>query len=43
MILIVQPDGNILQNSVWDSGTFETRGEGRKELHRKCVSGLFEG
>lgn len=35
MILIVQPDGNILQNSVWDSGTFETRGEGRKNYTRK--------
>lgn len=35
MILIIQPDGSILQNSVWDSGTFETRGEGRKNYTRK--------
>lgn len=29
-IIVTQPDGQVLRNSVWDSGTFDTRNEGRK-------------
>ena len=35
MIVITQPDGNILQSSVWDSGSFDTKSEGRKNYTRK--------
>jgi hypothetical protein len=29
-IIVTQPDGQVLRNSVWDSGTFDTRNEGKK-------------
>jgi predicted nucleic acid-binding Zn-ribbon protein len=35
MIVINQPDGRVLQNSAWDSGTFDTKSEGRKNFTRK--------
>jgi predicted nuclease with TOPRIM domain len=30
IIIVTQPDGQVLQNSVWDAGSFETHNEGRK-------------
>src|SRR5258706_8408065 len=35
MIVITEPDGHVLQNSTWDSGSFETRSEGKKGYTRK--------
>ena len=35
VIVIVKPDGQVLQNSVWDAGSFETRNEGRKNYTLK--------
>jgi len=35
MIVITEPDGNVLQNSAWDSGSFETKSEGKKNYTRK--------
>ena len=35
MVVIIQPDGSTLQSSVWDSGSFETKSEGRKNYTRK--------
>ena len=35
MIVINQPDGHVLQSSAWDSGTFETKSEGKKYYTRK--------
>src|SRR6185436_6511219 len=29
-VVIIQPDGSVLQNSVWDAGSFETRNDGTK-------------
>jgi hypothetical protein len=29
-LVVTQPDGKVLENSAWDSGTFDTREEGRK-------------
>jgi peptidoglycan hydrolase CwlO-like protein len=29
-IVVLQPDGSVLKNSVWDFGTFDTRNEGKK-------------
>jgi uncharacterized phage infection (PIP) family protein YhgE len=33
--VVVQPDGQVLQSTVWDSGTFESKGEGKKNFTRK--------
>ncbi|MBK5270736.1 MAG: hypothetical protein JJE22_06960, partial [Bacteroidia bacterium] len=35
VIIVTQPDGSVLQNSVWDAGSFETRNEGRKNYSLK--------
>jgi uncharacterized phage infection (PIP) family protein YhgE len=35
MIVIIEPDGHVLQSSTWDSGSFDTRTEGRKSYTRK--------
>jgi myosin heavy subunit len=35
MIVITQPDGNVLQSSTWDSGSFDTKTEGKKNYTRK--------
>jgi myosin heavy subunit len=35
MIIITKPDGSTLQSSVWDSGTFDTKAEGRRNYTRK--------
>jgi len=35
VIIVTQPDGQVLQNSVWDGGTFETRNEGKKTYSLK--------
>lgn len=34
-VVITQPDGQILQNSTWDSGTFDTKADGRKSFTRR--------
>jgi hypothetical protein len=34
MVVVLQPDGRVLKNSVWESGTFETK-EGKKIYSRK--------
>jgi hypothetical protein len=34
MIVVLQPDGRVVKNSVWESGTFETK-EGKKVYSRK--------
>lgn len=33
--VLVQPDGQVLQSTVWDSGTFDSKNEGRKNFTRK--------
>jgi len=30
-VVIVKPDGEVMQNSVWDAGEFDTRNEGKKK------------
>jgi myosin heavy subunit len=35
MVVITKPDGSTLQSSVWDSGTFDTKAEGKKNYTRK--------
>ena len=35
VIVIIEPDGHILQNSVWESGSFDTKTEGKKNYTRK--------
>jgi len=35
MISIIQPDRQVLQNSNWDSGAFDTKSDGRKNYTRK--------
>ena len=35
VIVVTKPDGQVLQNSVWDAGSFETRNEGRKNYTLK--------
>jgi hypothetical protein len=34
MVVVLQPDGRVVKNSVWESGTFETK-EGKKIYSRK--------
>ncbi|MBC7947308.1 MAG: hypothetical protein H7Y42_05475 [Chitinophagaceae bacterium] len=34
-VVVKEPDGGILQNSAWDSGSFETKGEGKQSYTRK--------
>jgi hypothetical protein len=34
MVVVLQPDGRVVKNSVWESGTFETK-EGKKVYSRK--------
>lgn len=36
MVVVLQPDGRVLKNSVWESGTFETK-EGKKVYSRKII------
>jgi hypothetical protein len=36
VVVVLQPDGTVLKNSVWESGTFETR-EGKKVYSRKII------
>ena len=33
--VLIQPDGEVLQSTVWDSGTFDVKNEGRKSFTRK--------
>ena len=33
--VLVRPDGQVLQSTVWDSGTFEAKNEGKKNYTRK--------
>ncbi|MES1197931.1 MAG: hypothetical protein ABUL41_01485 [Chitinophagaceae bacterium] len=35
VIVLLEPDGQVLQNSVWDAGSFETRNEGKKNYSLK--------
>jgi myosin heavy subunit len=35
IIIVTQPNGQVLQNSVWDAGSFVTRNEGRKNYTMK--------
>jgi DNA repair exonuclease SbcCD ATPase subunit len=34
-VIITQPDGKVLQNSAWESGMFDSNGQGRKSYTRK--------
>lgn len=42
MVVVLQPDGKVLQNSIWDTGTFDTP-EGKKtyshKMHIDCPKG----
>lgn len=33
--VLIQPDGHVMQSTVWDSGTFDVKNEGRKNFTRK--------
>ena len=33
--VLLKPDGQVLQNSAWDSGNFETKNDGKKSFTRK--------
>ena len=33
--VLIQPDGQVMQSTVWDSGTFDVKNEGRKNFTRK--------
>lgn len=33
--VLVKPDGQVLQSTVWDSGTFDSKSEGKKNFTRK--------
>ncbi|HET6996146.1 MAG TPA: hypothetical protein VFI06_14235, partial [Chitinophagaceae bacterium] len=43
MIVINEPDGRVLQSSAWDSGTFDTKTEGRKNFTRKMKFDYTKG
>jgi transposase len=33
--VVLMPDGKVMQSTVWDSGTFDTKGDGKKNFTRK--------
>ncbi len=33
--VLLKPDGNVLQSTVWDSGSFDTKNDGKKSFTRK--------
>jgi len=43
MIVINQPDGHVLQNSAWDSGSFDTKTDGTKYYTRKMKFDYMKG
>ncbi|MDP4262100.1 MAG: hypothetical protein Q8941_06170 [Bacteroidota bacterium] len=43
IIVIIEPGGRILQSSVWDSGTFDTKTEGKKNFTRKIKFDYIKG
>ena len=42
-VVVTQPDGSVLKNSVWDSGTFETKNEGKKNHTLKMKFDYHKG
>jgi hypothetical protein len=34
-VIVTQPDGKVLQNSAWESGFFDSNGQGKKSYTRK--------
>ena len=42
-IVVTQPDGQVLKNDVWESGTMETRDEGRKNYTQKLRFEYLKG
>ena len=34
-IVLIKPDGQVMQSTVWDSGSFDTKNEGKKSFTRK--------
>lgn len=43
MIVITEPDDRVLQNSAWDSGSFDTRSGGKKNYTRKMKFDYTKG
>lgn len=43
IIVITTPDGRILQSSAWDSGSFDTKTEGRKSYTRRIKFDYMKG
>ena len=43
MIVINQPDGHVLQNSAWDSGSFDSKTDGKKYYTRKMRFDYMKG
>jgi len=43
VIVILEPDGQVLQSSTWDSGTFDTKTEGKKNFTRKIRFDYIKG
>lgn len=41
--VVIQPDGQVLQNSDWDAGTFETKTQGTKKFTRKIKFDYAKG
>jgi hypothetical protein len=42
-IIVTQPNGQILKFSVWESGSFDTRNEGKKDYTLKIHFGYEKG
>lgn len=42
-VVVIQPDGQVLQNSDWDAGTFETKTQGTKSFTRKIKFDYTKG
>jgi hypothetical protein len=41
--VLIQPDGQALQSTVWDSGSFDTKNEGKKKYTRKIRFDYVKG
>lgn len=43
IVIVVEPDGSILQNSDWDAGSFETKSQGTREFTRRVKFDYIKG
>jgi hypothetical protein len=43
IVIVIEPDGQILQNSDWDAGSFETKSQGTRDFTRRVKFDYVKG